>query len=143
MTYKERKLQKTIRFERDVVRAANERARRLGLPFSVVLANAAKEALLVQNKNETGDALGEMRKSVLSRLSRLEQEVGRELVGVRELLALLTRAYLNHTPIVPEDARDAASLSGRARFAQLVELLQRNLKEGVSILDESEMYDDV
>ncbi len=141
MTNKERKLQKTIRFERDVVRAATERSRRIGLPYSVVLANAAREALLAPCDGSSEAEFKELRKSVLSRLNTIEQALGRELVTIRELLALLARTYLNHTPDVSETEREAASMSGRLRFARLIELLQRNVGDGVSILDEPEPQD--
>lgn len=83
----------------------------------------------------------ELRKSVLSRLNTIEHALGRELVTIRELIALLARTYLNHTPEVTESERDAASLSGQLRFARLVELLRRNVKDGISILNEAEPQD--
>jgi cbb3-type cytochrome oxidase cytochrome c subunit len=141
MTARQRKLQKTIRFEREVVRAAAERSRRIGLPYSVVLANAAKQALLAPADASSDIELKQVRADVLSRLNALEKTMGRNLVMVREMLALLARTYLNHTAEVTESQRDAASLSGRRRFARLVDHLQRNVEDGISILDDLDAHD--
>lgn len=142
MTSRERKLQKTIRFERAVVRAAHERSRRLGLPLSVVLANAAKEALLLPCDGTPDAELKELRRAVLSRMNSIERDLGRELVLIRELLALLARTYLNHTPEIPDSQRESASISGRLRFARLVEHVDRNVEQGVSILENGEVHSD-
>ncbi len=139
MTHRQRKLQKTVRFETDVVRAAEQRSRRIGLPCAVVLANAARESLLSHSDTSVQSEMQEFRKLVLSRLNTHEQVLGRDIALICELLALSVRTYLNHTPeLVPGD-RDAASMSGRLRFKRLIALARRNLHDGVSILDDAEI----
>ena len=111
------------------------------MPYSVVLANAAKEALLSPANGTCEEELKALRQHVLARVNTIEHNLGRELATVRELLAILVRIYLNHTPELPESQHDPASISGRLRFARVRELLQRNVDEGISILDDKESLD--
>lgn len=135
MKRKHRKIQKTIRCEPAVIECASKQAKRLGLPEAVVLANAAKVGLLGGGEPATDPELAELRQALLARMARLEDMLRRDLFELRELVAILTRTYLNHTPDIPGEERESASMSGRHRFTKLRELVHRNVTDGTSILD--------
>lgn len=132
------KTQMTVRLEADVFRAVKERERRTGMPRSVIVAEAAKQTLVPPPHESPEAKMTKTATRVLTRIEQLERAIGTELWQVKELIALLARAYFNHTPAIPDSQRDAASLSGRARFAHLTELLERNLNDGTSILGKGE-----
>lgn len=133
------KVQMTVRLRPDVVRAARETSIRSGVPVSVIVAEAAGETLLPPPEESAETKVQNVSIRLLSRMETLERALGRELFLTRELLAQFVRAYLNHTPAVPEPERTVASLSGRVRFKRLVEQVNVNAHQGVSILNDTEV----
>lgn len=131
----------TVRLEPEVFRAAREFERRTGTPRSVLVAEAAKQVLLPPPHESPETRMENLSRRVLTRLNGLEHTIGTELQIIKELLALGMRAYFNHTPTIPDSERETASLSGRARFARLVGLLNQNLQDGASILNDTEPHD--
>ena len=131
---KKHKIQVTIRMDAETYRAAKLAERRTGLPLSVVIVDAARETLIPAAAS-TEALIRDKSVRILGRLESMERALGQELAVISELLGLCARIYLNHTPEIPEPERDAASLSGRARFARLVRQLKRNLHDGASILN--------
>ena len=127
------KVQMTIRLEPDVEKAAVAFSRRTGIPVSVVVADAAKQ-VLIPRADDPRLSLEQATERVLRRLGKIDSTLRADLNELRELMALAVRTYLNHTPAVPESERFAASMSGRIRFDRLVELLDQNLRDGLSIL---------
>lgn len=133
------KVQMTVRLQPAVVSAAKKASARNGTPVSVIIAEAAGYALLPQSEESIETKLDKMSNRLLSRMETLERALGRELLLTRELVAQFARAYFNHTPAIPEQERAAASLSGRLRFVRLVEHVNVNAGQGVSILDDTEV----
>ncbi len=140
MSTNQRKIQMTVRLEPAVFRAAQEFERRTGTPRSVLVAEAAKQVFLPPPHESPETRMENLSKRVLTRLNALERTLGTELQTIKELLGLGLRAYFNHTPAIPESERDAASLSGRARFARLIDLLNQNLHDGATILNDTETH---
>lgn len=133
------KVQMTVRLRPDVVRAARETSIRSGVPVSVIVAEAAGRTLLPPPEESAETKVQNVSNRLLSRMETLERTLGRELVMTRELIAQFARAYFNHTPAVPEQERTVASLSGRLRFVRLVEQVNVNTRQGVSILNDTEV----
>lgn len=133
------KVQMTVRLRPDVVRAARETSIRSGVPVSVIVAEAAGRTLLPPPEESAEVTVHNLSNRLLSRMETLERALGRELMMTRELIAQFVRAYFNHTPAVPEQERTVASLSGRLRFVRLVEQVNVNTRQGVSILNDTEV----
>jgi len=133
------RVQMTVRLQPDVVRAARETSVRSGVPISVIVAEAAGRTLLPPAEESAETKVQNVSNRLLSRMETLERALGRELFLTREMLAQFVRAYLNHTPAIPEEERAAASLSGRLRFVRLVEQVNVNARQGLSILNDSEV----
>lgn len=136
------KIQMTVRLEPEVHRAAIIRANRSGMPVSVVVADAAKTTLLPKT-NSNQMTLEQSTDRILRRLGKIDTLWQEEQHTLRELMAIFVRSYLNHTPEVPEGERQAASMSGRNRFNRFVERLERNLRDGVSVLDVDDKVPDL
>jgi len=132
------RIQLTVRLDPDVYQAAKEVERRTFAPLSRIIADAARETLLSAQQATISQQLQDLSNRLLQRLTTIERALGSEIVAVKELTALWARSYFNHTPAIPEPERTVASLSGRKRFVQLVEFFNRNLQQGVSILNELE-----
>lgn len=131
-----RKIQMTVRVTPDVWKAAKAVERRTQTPVSVVVADAARRTLMPEPEGSPVELIEESSKRVLQRLDAFENLIGSELLVLKELIGLLSRAYFNHTPAIPESERNAASLSGRARFFRMMKHLSANLADGASIFDE-------
>lgn len=134
------KVQVTVRVRPEVYQRAKDMARRTRIPVAVIIADAAAETLLpplesAETKVET------LSKRLLARLEALERALGKEVFIAKEFLAQFARAYFNHTPIIPEPERPAASINGRSRFIRLVEQVKLNANDGTSILDDAEATD--
>ena len=128
------KIQMTVRLEPEVHRAVLARANRSGIPPAVVVADAAKQKLLPKSSDDEL-TLERATDRLLRRIGKIDSAWQEEYHTLRELIAIFIRMYLNHTPAVPESERRDASMSGRARFNRIVDLLERNLKDGISVLD--------
>lgn len=126
----------TVRLEPEVHRAVLAKANRSGIPPAVVVADAAKQKLLPKSSDDEL-TLERATDRLLRRIGKIDLAWQEEYHTLRELIAIFIRMYLNHTPAVPESERRDASMSGRARFNRIVDLLERNLKDGISVLDVS------
>jgi len=135
------KVQMTVRLKPEIYLAAKEAERRRGVPVSVIVADAASEVLLPAPEESAETKLQNLSNRLLSRVETLERSLGRELFINKELLGQFIRAYFNHTPSIPDTERTAASLSGRLRFVRLLEQVNVNVRQGVSILNDSEVSD--
>jgi len=135
------KIQMTVRLKPEVYLAAKEAERRIGVPLSVIVAEAAGQSLLPPPAESPDVKIQNMANRLLSRMETLERALGREMLLSRELLAQFARAYFNHTPAIPDSERSAASTSGRVRFVRMVEQVSLNVRQGVSILEESKVSD--
>ncbi|MCO6439393.1 MAG: hypothetical protein J5J06_20070 [Phycisphaerae bacterium] len=139
MTGKYEKVQMTVRLRPEVASAARKASLRNGTPVSVIIAEAAGQTLLPPPEESVETKVHNLSNRLLSRMETLERALGRELFLTRELVAQLARAYFNHTPAIPDQERAAASLSGRLRFVRLVEQVNVNAGQGVSILNDTEV----
>ena len=72
----------------------------------------------------------------LDRLSRQFDRLERDQAILIETLALYVRYYLTVSIPVPEAQQDAARAQGRARYAQFIEQLARQIQRGRSLLRE-------
>jgi len=141
MKSRNEKVQMTVRLRPEVASAAQKASLRNGTPVSVIIAEAAGQTLLPSPEESVETKVQNLSNRLLSRMETLERALGRELFLTRELVAQLARAYFNHTPAIPEQERSAASLSGRLRFVRLVERVNANAGQGVSILNDTEVPD--
>lgn len=141
MSTKPHKVQLTVRLQPEAHRAAKEAHRRSGIPLAVIVADAATRVLLHSAEESIEIRMQSLSNRLLSRMEMLERTIGRELYLSKELLAQFARAYFNHTPAIPESERNPASTSGRLRFVRLVDQVNVNVRQGVSILNETESTD--
>lgn len=141
MSTKPHKIQLTVRLQPEAHRAAMDAQRRSGVPLAVIVADAATKVLLPTPSESTEAKVQALSNRLLSRMETLERSIGRELYLSKELLAQFARAYFNHTPAIPESERNPASTSGRLRFVRLVDQVNVNVRQGVSILNETETVD--
>lgn len=139
MKNNQQKIQMTVRLSPGVYRAAKEVERRRKIPISVIVADAAAEVLVPPAHESPEVRMQNLSNRMLGRMETLERALGRELYSTKELVAQLTRAFFNHTPAIPDSERASASLSGRIRFVRLVEQVNLNVKDGLSILNDSEV----
>lgn len=116
----------------DLVRAMDERARRLGLPKSE-LARMAIAAWLTPDGPEQLEAALARR---LDRMGRVLERLERDLGIANEALGLFVRAWLTATPPLPESARAAQEDKGRERYAGFVEALGRRVATGRTLASE-------
>jgi hypothetical protein len=72
----------------------------------------------------------------LDRLSRQFERLERDQSILLETLALHIRHYLTLSIPVPEGQQDAARAQGRARYAQFIEQLARQIQRGRSLVRE-------
>ena len=136
MKRKERKEQVTLRVSGQLYRRAKQIGRDQNRPLAVVLADAAERTLLPPPDRDPIERIETTGRALLNRLAVLDDQLGRDLLLLREMLGIAVRLYLNHTPEIPESERDAAHRSGRQRFTQYARHVRNNAKEGASILDE-------
>lgn len=141
MSTKPHKVQITVRLQAEAHRAAKDAQRRTSIPLAVIVADAATKVLLPSPDESTEVKVQTLSNRLLSRMETLERTIGRELYTTKELLAQFARAYFNHTPAIPESERNPASTSGRLRFGRLVDQVNVNVRQGVSILNETETPD--
>lgn len=135
------KKQMTVRLRPEVQLAAEEVQRRTNVPLAVIIADAATETLLPSPRETPEKIMQNASLRILSRIEALERALSLELCFHKEFFAQFARLYLNHTPTIPEAERVSASLSGRTRFARLVDQVNRNIRDGLTILTELESND--
>ena len=136
MSLNENKIKLSVRLEPEVYKAAENYSARMNVPLAVVIADAAKQTLLPQYRKDAELASLKATERCFNKLRILEDRIGTDLHVLKEMIGLAVRVYLNHTPAVPDEAKDAANLSGRIRFERYLDLLARNLRTGASILSE-------
>lgn len=130
------KIKVSVRLEPAVHKAAEHYSARMNIPLAIVIADAAKQTLLPQFRKEAELASLKAIEKCFNKLRVLEDRIGIDLHVLKEMIGLFVRFYLNHTASVPEEAKSAATLSGRIRFERYLDLLARNLRTGASILSE-------
>lgn len=136
MSLSANKIKVSVRLEPDVHKAAEHYAARMNIPLAIVVADAAKQTLLPQYRKDAELASVRAIERCFNKLRVLEDRIGTDLHVLKEMIGLAVRVYLNHTAAVPEEAKSAATLSGRIRFERYLDLLARNLRTGASILSE-------
>ena len=142
MSLGEHKIKVSVRLEPEVYKAAEHYSARMNIPLAVVVADAAKQTLLPQYRQDQDAKALKAVERCFNKLRILEDRIGTDLHVLKEMVGLAVRVYLNHTPAVPEDAKGAATLSGRIRFERYIDLLARNLRTGASILSEPPRQDE-
>jgi hypothetical protein len=142
MSFNGHKVKLSVHLEPEVYKAAENYSARMNVPLAVVVADAAKQTLLPQYRKNAELASLKATEKCFNRLRVLEDRIGNDLHVLKEMIGLAVRVYLNHTPAVPDDAKSAATLSGRARFERFLDVLAKNLRTGASILAEAPRQDD-
>jgi hypothetical protein len=142
MSLNGQKIKLSVRLEPEVYKAAENYSARMNIPLAVVIADAAKQTLLPQFRKDAELASLKATERCFNKLRVLEDRIGNDLHVLKEMIGLAVRVYLNHTPAVPEEAKSAATLSGRVRFERYLDLLARNLRTGASILAEPPRQED-
>ena len=94
---------------------------------SDVLARGLRWIVTPEFQEERERVLAETLDRIFLRLTRHDQRVQRELHILSEMLALFVRAYYNHTPRVPEPAREEFRASGKERFEAFMEALAEHV----------------
>ena len=114
-------------------RRLQELAAHRGVSKSALIA-AALSAFLASPETVAQRELTVLRR--LDRLSRQFDRLERDQNLLIEALALYVRIYLSLSLPVPEEQQDAARAQGRARYAQFVDQLGRQLQRGRSLARE-------
>ncbi len=126
----------TVWMEPDTLQAAKARAVQDGVTVSEVLAAAAKRALIDTDRQNTDAKL----LAAVERVFNLTQRIDRRRVYdhqvLKEMVGLLIRSFFNHIPAVPPKEKDAALISGKARFNRFLDVLAANLRSGESALND-------
>src|SRR5689334_5569157 len=115
------KEQITVRLESHVMRAAREKARRLNMSISAVVADAAAGALVGAYPDSPDGKMLVLLERLSNQLYKLGRRSRVESTIQKEMLGLFIRAYFNHTPALPEAMLDAAALSGKARYERFLD----------------------
>lgn len=103
-----------------------------GVSKSSVIAAALSSFLSPDGGDQREAALAKR----LDRLSRQFDRLERDQSILIETVALYVRYYLTVSIPVPEGHQDAARAQGRARYAQFIEQLARQLQRGRSLVRE-------
>lgn len=128
----------TVHVSPDTRKRLKQVQRMTGEPVSVIADAILREGLMTA-PFETATAKAEVvQQRMLDRVNALERLLLTELLLMRESVGIFMRVYLNHTPAVPESERATASLSGQVRMAIAKQQIHRNVKMGVSILEQDE-----
>src|SRR5215218_4738146 len=106
MSLNENKIKLSVRLEPEVYKAAENFSARMNVPLAVVVADAAKQTLLPQYRKDAELASLKAIERCFNKLKILEDRIGTDLHVLKEMIGLAVRIYLNHTPAVPEDAKD-------------------------------------
>jgi hypothetical protein len=133
---KSQRYQVTVYLEQVLYDAAKAQADKAQCSLSAAITEAARQTLLKSYRDERQ---GELLKAVdrnFYAFRRTDKVLRFELFVLKEMLGLILRVYLNHTPPVPEAQWDAASRSGRIRFGQFLDMLAENIRGNRSILND-------
>ncbi|WP_334163730.1 CopG family transcriptional regulator [Phenylobacterium sp.] len=116
----------------ELVRAMDERARRLGLAKSELARMAIATWLSPDGPEQLEAALARRLDRMGRVLERLERDVGIS----NEALGLFVRAWLTATPPLPEAGRAAREDKGRERYAGFIAALGRRVSAGRTLAAE-------
>ena len=130
------KIKLSIRLMRSAYDTAKSQAATTGSAISVIVAAAATQTLLATYRSDREAEILKAVERVFFKLQKLEKRQNLDLLILKEMVGLGTRAYFNHTPEVPEHERSASLLSGKARFHRYLDTLAGNLRQNRSILGE-------
>ena len=126
----------TVWMEPDTLQAAKARAVQEGVTVSEVLAAAAKRALIDTDRQNTDAKLLAAVERVFNLIQRIDRRRVYDQQVLKEMVGLLIRSFFNHIPAVPPKERDAAIISGKARFNRFLDTLAANLRSGESALND-------
>ncbi len=126
----------TVWMEPDTLQAAKARAVQDGVTVSEVLAAAAKRALIDTDRQNTDAKLLAAVERVFNLIQRIDRRRVYDQQVLKEMIGLLIRSFFNHIPAVPPKERDAALISGKARFNRFLDALAANLRSGESALND-------
>jgi hypothetical protein len=126
----------TVWMEPEILRAAKARAVQDGVTVSEVLAAAAKRALIDTDRQNTDAKLLAAVERVFNLIQRIDRRRVYDQQVLKEMVGLLIRSFFNHIPAVPPKEKDAALISGKARFNRFLDMLAGNLRSGQSILND-------
>jgi hypothetical protein len=119
-----------IFLEPDHAKRLAETAALKGISQSTIVAAALASALSPDSADQREAAISHR----LDRLSRQFNKLEQDHNIAIETLALFIRYFLTVSPVVPDPQREAAWAQGRARFAQFVQQLARQLQRGKSLV---------
>jgi hypothetical protein len=126
----------TVRLDPDLYKIVQTEASRTGASLGAVLTDAAKQILSPEyRKQREAEVLSAIEKC-FNKLRTMETKLLADTHVLKEMIGLAVRMYLNHTPEVPEDAKEAALLSGHNRFELYLDVLAENLRRRRSVLSE-------
>ena len=126
----------TVWMEPDTLQAAKARAVQDGITVSEALAAAAKRALIDTDRQNTDAKLLAAVERVFNLIQRIDRRRVYDQQVLKEMVGLLIRSFFNHIPAVPPKDRDAALISGKARFNHFLDALAANLRSGQSALND-------
>lgn len=127
--------QMTVYFQPEVMEQVSEWAIRKKIPKASVV-EAAVLSFLSPDGSDRQEAAFSRR---LDRLTRQSQRLERNISISADMMALFIQFYLTMNPPLPEEAQNAAHLSGQKRYEAFIELLGQRLQAGRSILTEIPM----
>ena len=132
----EHKTRFTVWMEPETLQAARARAVQDGVTVSEALAAAAKRDLIDTNRQNTDTQLLAAVERVFNLIQRIDRRRVYDQQVLKEMVGLQIRSFFNHTPAVPAKERDAAIISGKARFNHFLDVLAGNLRSGNSVLND-------
>lgn len=101
---------------------------------SAVVSRALRQYLLPDYQEERERVLAANLDRLWWHQHNLADRLDRDLVTIREMLAMLVRTFYIHTPEVPESQREGAILSGEQRFNRFLVVVAEHLGPGKSAL---------
>jgi hypothetical protein len=126
-----------IFIEPDHAKRLDQIAAHKGVSKSAVIAAALASFLSPDAQDQREAALAKR----LDRLSRQFDRLERDQNVLIETLALYIRYFLTVSLPVPEGQQEAARAQGRARYAQFIEQLARQIQRGRSLV--REVHEDI
>jgi hypothetical protein len=126
----------TVWMEPDTLQAAKARAVQDGVTVSEVLAAAAKQTLIDNDRQHTDTQLLAAVERVFNLIQRTDRRRVYDQQVLKEMVGLLIRSFFNHIPAVPPKEKEAALMSGKVRFNRWLDILARNLRSGQSVLND-------
>lgn len=125
----------TVRLDDELFRAVKQHAARTGASLGSVVADAARQTLLPQYRQQKDAAVLRAVEKCFNRLVKMDEQRRDEHELIREMLAMLVRTYYTHTPAISGDTLDAAHVAGAQRFERFLRVLGENLRKHASIME--------